>query len=172
MRKLSWVWIVSIMLLALLPVSGLAQSFNATISGSVSDPSGASVPDVELTLTAVTTGAVAKTTSNSDGLFSFHNLQRGAYDLKATAKGFREFVQRGIAISINDSVRLDIKLELGAETQTIEVMADASPLNFDNGELKGTLTPESIQALPLLALGRALLRRSSFCTRRQYWRQR
>ena len=153
MRKLSWVWIVSMMLLAFLPVSGLAQSFNATISGSVSDPSGASVPDVELTLTAVATGAFAKTTSNSDGLFSFHNLQRGAYELKATAKGFREFVQRGIAISINDSVRLDIKLELGAETQTIEVMADASPLNFDNGELKGTLTPESIQALPLLVSG-------------------
>jgi hypothetical protein len=147
------VWVVFLLLISLLPGSGAAQSFNATISGSVTDPSGASVPDVELTLTAVATGAVAKATTGPDGLFSFPNLQRGAYELKATAKGFREFVQRGIALSINDSVRLDIKLELGQETQTVEVMADASPLNFDNAELKGAITPESIQALPLLVSG-------------------
>ena len=46
------------------------------------------------------TGAVAKATTGPDGLFAFPNLQRGAYELKAAAKGFREFVQKGIAISI------------------------------------------------------------------------
>jgi carboxypeptidase family protein len=153
LKKFSWGWIAPVVLAVSLPVAGWSQSFNATISGSVTDPSGASVPDVELTLTAVDTGAVAKTNTGPDGLFAFPNLQRGAYELKASAKGFRDFVQRGIALSINDSVRLDIKLELGAETQTVEVLADASPLNFDNGELKGAITPESIQALPLLVSG-------------------
>ena len=61
----------------LIPVAGWAQSFNATISGNVTDPSGASVPDVELTLTLLSTGATAKTTTGADGLFSFPNLQSG-----------------------------------------------------------------------------------------------
>lgn len=150
--KFSGIWIV-VLTLTLLPASAWGQSFNASISGTVTDPTGASVPDVDLTLTAVATGAVAKATTGPDGLFAFPNLQRGAYELKAAAKGFREFVQKGIAISINATVRVDVKLELGQETQTIEVVADASPLNFDSAELKGAITPESIQALPLLVSG-------------------
>ena len=124
-------WLVTfcvlILVLTLLPASGLGQSFNASISGTVTDPTGASVPDVDLTLTAVATGAVAKATTGPDGLFAFPNLQRGSYELKAAAKGFREFVQRGVELSINDSVRLDVKLELGAETQTVEVNAELRP---------------------------------------------
>ena len=99
---------VVLLVLALLSTSGWGQSFNASISGTVTDPTGASVPDVDLTLTAVATGAVAKATTGPDGLFAFPNLQRGAYELKAAAKGFREFVQKGIAISINDTVRVDV----------------------------------------------------------------
>jgi hypothetical protein len=137
----------------LLAPASLAQSFNASISGTVTDPSGAAVPNTEITLTSVDTGSVAKTTSGQDGLYAFPNLQRGAYELKASAAGFRTFVQRGIGISINDTVRVDIKLEVGTETQVIEVSANVSPINSDNGELKGTVTPQTIQDLPLIVGG-------------------
>src|SRR5882672_7575364 len=90
----------------------LAQSFNASISGTVTDPSGAAVPKAEVTLTSVETGSVAKTTSGQDGLYAFPNLQRGGYELKASAAGFRTFVRKGILININESVRADIKLEV------------------------------------------------------------
>jgi hypothetical protein len=140
------------LLLACVPVC-VGQSFNASISGTVTDPSGATVPNTELTLTSIDTGAIAKTNSDADGLYAFRNLQRGAYEIKATAAGFRTFVQRGLSISINDSVRVDIKLEVGTETQIMEVSADASPINFENGELKGTVTPETIQDLPLIVGG-------------------
>src|SRR5215831_3705436 len=110
----------------------LAQSFNASITGTVTDPSGAAVPGAEVTLTSVDTASVAKTTSGQDGLYAFPNLQRGGYELKASAAGFRTFVQRGISISINDTVRVDIKLEVGTETQVIEVSANVSPINSDN----------------------------------------
>src|SRR4030095_4315503 len=103
---------VVLLVLAFLSTSGWGQSFNASISGTVTDQTGATVPDVDLTLRAVSTGAVAKATTGQDGLFAFPTLPRGSYALKATAKGFRDFVQRGIALSINDSARLDIKLEL------------------------------------------------------------
>ncbi len=137
----------------LLAPACLAQSFNASISGTVTDPSGAAVPNTEVTLTSVETSSVAKTTTGSDGLYAFPNLQRGGYELKASAAGFRTFVQKGIGISINDTVRVDIKLEVGTETQVIEVSADVSPINSDNGELKGTVTPETIQDLPLIVSG-------------------
>src|SRR5439155_6616069 len=65
----------------LLAPACLAQSFNASISGTVTDPSGAAVPSAEVTLTSVETGSVAKTTSGQDGLYSFLNLQRGGYEL-------------------------------------------------------------------------------------------
>jgi len=146
-------WSLSIVFALVLAPSGWAQSFNASISGQVTDPSGAVVPGAELTLTAVATRAVTNFTSGPDGLYAFPNLQRGAYELKVTAKGFRDFVQRGISVSINESVRVDVKLELGAAIQTVEVMANASPLNYENAEIKQAITPAQITTLPLLAAG-------------------
>jgi Carboxypeptidase regulatory-like domain/TonB dependent receptor len=151
-----WSFPLSLLLFVLflsVPVFVLAQSFNSTINGSVSDPSGAVVPDVELTLTSVATGAVARARTGPDGLFTFPNLQLGEYELKASAKGFRDYVQRGITVLANQVARVEVKLELGAETQTVEVLENASALNFDNAEVKGAISPETIQELPLLVSG-------------------
>src|SRR5689334_7545498 len=79
-----------------------AQGANASISGTVTDPSGAVVPNAELSLRALATGAVMKATSGSDGLYAFPNLQLGVYDLTVSARGFRDFAQRGISIDLNE----------------------------------------------------------------------
>jgi hypothetical protein len=76
MRRLA-VWLV--LLVVFLPASGRAQSSNATIAGSVTDPTGAVVPGAEVTLTELSIGAVAKITTGPDGLFSLPNLQQGSY---------------------------------------------------------------------------------------------
>jgi hypothetical protein len=142
----------TLLLMALLLAPSLvqAQGLNATINGSVLDPSGAAVPNVELTLTHVTTGVTAKTTSGSDGLYSFPNLVPGEYELKASAPGFRDFVQRGIKVNINTIARVDARLELGTAVQTVEVSANASPLNFENAVRQEGITPETLQELPLI----------------------
>ena len=145
--------LMGLALLLFLPLTASAQSFNATLTGSVTDPSGASVPDVEVTLTSKATGSVAKSKTGPDGLFSFPNLQSGEYELKASASSFKDYVQRGISVLSNQTIRVDVKLELGAETQTIEVTENASALNFDNAEVKGVISPETIQELPLLVGG-------------------
>jgi len=136
-----------------LPALSWTQSFNASISGTVTDPSGAVVPDARLELTAVATGAVAKATSDPAGLFSIANLQPGSYELKASAEGFRDYVQRGISVNMNESVRLDVKLELGLATQSVEVTSNVSPLNYENAELKQSITPNIILELPILVAG-------------------
>jgi len=153
MKRYSFLGMCLLALSVLVPTSGWAQSFNATISGRVEDPSGALVPDVELTLTSVATGATAKTRTGADGIFSFPNLQSGEYELRASAKSFRDFVQKGITVLSNQVSRIQIKLEVGAEAQTIEVNENVSALNFDTAEVKGAISPDTLQELPLIVGG-------------------
>ncbi len=78
----------------LVPVLAWAQSQNSGISGTVTDPSGAVIPNAELTLTSVLRQTTAKTTSGSDGLYSFPNLEPGSYELNVTAAGFKPLQQK------------------------------------------------------------------------------
>ena len=82
-------------LLLLVPGILLGQSFNTTIRGTVTDPSGAVIPGAELTLKSADTDTVARFTAGAQGLYQFGNLARGTYDLSVSAKGFRDFVLRG-----------------------------------------------------------------------------
>lgn len=137
----------------LLPGLLRGQSTNATLSGTVTDPTGAAIPKVQMTLTSVDTGTVNKTASGSDGLYSFPNLRPGIYQLKASAPGFKEYVQAGIELTMNALARQDIKLEVGKEIQTVEVKANASPINTTDAQVKGTVTPEILKDLPLEVSG-------------------
>lgn len=139
--------------LVLLPGQTCAQSFNATISGMITDPSGAAVPGAQLTLRAVSTHAVSTTTSGNDGLYSFPNLVATGYELTVQAAGFKEVVQRGIVLSINQQVRVNVALEVGGAYQTVTVAANTSPLNYDNAQLVEGVTPQAIRDLPLLLGG-------------------
>lgn len=136
---------------ALLPAPGWAQATNATITGSVTDPTGAVVPEAQLALTSVDRGVLAgKATSGPDGIYSFPNLIPGNYQLKVSARGFRDFVQSGILVTINEVARVDVKLQLGTAQQTVEVTAEASPLQTEGSAVQGGITPKTIQELPLI----------------------
>ena len=141
------------LLCLLLPISVQAQSTNASVNGTVLDPSGAVVPGAELALTSVATGVVSRTVSDQEGRYSFPNLQSGTYELKALAQGFQEYVRKGLAVALNAAVRLDINLALGAGSLTVEVSGNASQLTFDSGEQKSGIDPGTINQLPLIVAG-------------------
>jgi hypothetical protein len=130
-----------------------AQSSNASISGTVLDATGAAVSGAQLTLTSVATGTVAKTVSSDQGLYSFPNLSTGPYELKVTAPGFRDHIRKGITVTLDASVRADINLAIGTEKQTVEVVANATQVNFDNGEQKHGIDPSTLNQLPLIVSG-------------------
>ena len=111
----------------ILSISSAAQSTNSSLSGTVKDQTGAVVPKANLTLTSTSTATEKVTVSSSDGLFRFSNLQAGAYNLKVAASGFTVYLQQGIVLALNDSATIDVTLSVGAETQTVEVSAAASP---------------------------------------------
>src|SRR3989454_99720 len=144
---------LSVLLVALLPASGLAQSSNATISGTVSDPTGAVVPAAEVTVSAETMGAVGKTVSGTDGSYTLPNLPQATYRLEVKAKGFETFAQTGILVHLNEAVRVPVTLRLGEARQTIEVSAAASPLNYETPAIKGAIGKQEITELPLQVAG-------------------
>src|SRR5215471_19538864 len=130
-----------------------AQGTRATITGVVQDPTGAAIPSAELTLRSLATSAVVKASSGSDGFYTFPGLVAGGYDLTVAAKGFREYIQRGISVNLDQQVRIDVTLEVGTTSETIEVSANASPLNFDSPVQKGTIQPGTLEDLPLILGG-------------------
>ena len=153
MRKCTTLFLLLVVAFAVSTERLRAQAMTASISGTVLDPSGAAVPNAELTLTALGTRAVARVTSNNDGGFSFQNLLTGPYDLHVSAQGFKDYDQRGILVNINSKLRVDVPLSLGSAVETVEVSANASPLNFESPEQKGTIAPDTISELPLILAG-------------------
>src|SRR5215831_6516449 len=134
-------------------ISAYSQGTRASINGAVRDSSGAVVPDAKLNLRSVSTTAVLSVESDSDGLFNFPNLVAGIYDLSVTAKGFREYVQKGITVSLDQQLRVDVALEVGATTEIVEVLSNASPLNYESPVQKGSIAPGTIDELPLILGG-------------------
>src|ERR1700684_678383 len=130
-----------------------AQGTRASISGVVRDPTGAAVPAAELSLRSLANSAVVKATSGSDGFYAFPDVVAAGYDLTVAPKGFHEYIQRGISVNLDQQVRIDISLELGATSEAIEVTSNASPLNFDSAVQKGTIQPTELEQLPLILGG-------------------
>lgn len=140
--------------LLLTPLLIWSQSQNSSISGTITDASGAVVPNADLTLTSLQRQMSVQSKSGPDGLYTFPNLEPGAYELKVSATGFKPVIQRGISVSVNQLARFDVRLEVGTDVQTVNVIeASASQLNFENATRAEGVTPETINELPLIVAG-------------------
>ncbi len=121
----------------------------ATISGTVTDPTGAVVPHADVTLVSNEAGISRRFLSDGRGRYTFSQLPPAAYTLKVTAKGFESYRQTGIALNAAQSASLDVVLTVGAETQSVVVTADASQMNTDNSNVASDLPSKDIVELPL-----------------------
>ncbi len=143
-----------IVALLLTPLLIWAQSQNSSISGTITDASGAVVPNADLTLTSMQRQTAVQSKSGPAGLYTFPNLEPGTYELKISATGFKPVAQRGIAVSVNQLARFDVRLEVGTDVQTVNVVeATTSQLNFENATRSEGVTPETINELPLIVAG-------------------
>jgi hypothetical protein len=113
------------LLLALFSTTLFAQN-TAQINGSVKDASGAVLPGVEVTATQTATGATRSAVTNETGAFTLVNLAVGPYQLEAVLPGFRTFSQSGIVLQVGASPVVNVTLEVGQVTETVEVQADAA----------------------------------------------
>lgn len=135
---------------ALLPAGvAYAQSFTGRILGTVSDSSGAVIAGAEVKIVHVETNRTSQTSTNEAGNYAFSELARGAYQIEVSSPGFKQFVQRGIQLSIAQQARVDVRLELGNIAESIEVTADASLLEAVDSTLGKVVDNKRIIELPL-----------------------
>ena len=130
-----------LLVILLLSVPALWAQENATIIGTVTDPSDAVVPNVEVTLTNPATSQVRKTTTDSSGTYSFVNVSVGRFNLDATIKGFQRSTKTDIVVNTAQTIRQDFKLTVGSETQTVTVEADALQLQSETSEVSNLQIP-------------------------------
>ena len=131
------------------PVSGLAQTVLASLSGNVSDASGAAMPEVSITATNAATGVVTKTTSRADGSYTFLALSPGGYNLAAEKAGFKSSALTGIKLLVDQKATLDIHMEVGAVTAHVEVTAAVPLVETTTASIGGVISGQQAVELPL-----------------------
>ncbi len=134
----------------LLGVSGsYAQIITSSIVGEVTDASGASVPEAQITVTNQDTGISAKTVADSSGVYSVPSLQPGVYTVTASKVGFRSYQVTGIRVLASQSVRVTARLEVGDVQQTVNVSGEAPLVHTESPTIGGTISIKQMQDLPL-----------------------
>lgn len=126
-----------------------AQTFDAQLTGLVTDAQGAVIPGVHLTATNVATGVSASADSNGEGVYRFLTLPPATYRVQATGTGFKRFEQSRLTLQVGDVRTLDLKLEIGDAAQEVVVSAAPPSLETESATLGQVVTTRSIQNLPL-----------------------
>jgi len=142
--------VVAVFLLALLALPTVrAQVAGGTLSGTVTDPSGATVPNATVEIKAVSTGILRTVTTDASGFYAVPNLLPGAYEVTGSASGFSKVVISGTSITVGAQQVLNIKLEVGQVTQTIEVAAQAPQIQLTSSSISATVNATTVRELPL-----------------------
>jgi hypothetical protein len=138
--------LIAILLLAVAMIYG--QIIQGTITGSVTDASGASIPGVEVTARNEATGVISRTTSTGAGVYSFPDLPSGTYSVSAAKPGFQVFTAKGLTLASAQTIRQDLKLTIGAVTDSVQVSANAGLVSTDSQSVQTSFTTQQIQDLP------------------------
>ena len=139
--------VAALVLLSALPLD--AQLDRGTITGSVTDPSGASISTARITIRHLATGETFTTTATATGDYSRPGLQAGDYQVSAEAQGFKHSVRSGIELRVVDTLRVDFRLELGSTSESVEVTSGVTHLQTDSAEVATALTNKELVDLPL-----------------------
>ena len=132
----------------LLPQFGWGQTIiSGDITGTVTDPTHAVVPNAKVTLLSKDTGVSSTAITSSLGTFRFPLLRPGAYDLSVTASGFRES-KRTVNAAVGEVTEIPVELEVGEVSQVVEVTTTEPVLQTQNANLTTTYTPDLIENVP------------------------
>ncbi len=136
-----------VLLVALIGFSASTFAQQATIVGTVTDPSGAVVPNVSVTLTNAETGKSLTIPTNDAGQYVAVDLQIGHYVVKAEAKGFKAAEQKNIVLTVGDRIRVDFQMQLGAAQETVTVEANVVQVQTDSGERSNLITDQQMSQI-------------------------
>ncbi len=140
---------IAILLCSLGIAPCFAQFETAEVLGTIRDPQGSVIPKVTVTLTNQETGIEAKTTSDGNGNFLFSPVKVGKYTVTAEATGFSRAVAANISVDVNARQRVDLTMQVGQVTESVNVTGVASALTTDSSEHGQVINTQQIVELPL-----------------------
>jgi hypothetical protein len=120
-----------------------------TISGRVTDASGAAIPNAQVSLTNAATGVARTITTNAQGIYSAPNLLPGNYEARVSTPGFQTAIQSGITVEVGTQQALNFAMKVGAINETVEVTAVTSDLQLTTSAISGVQDSKTIVDLPL-----------------------
>ena len=142
-------WCVLLMtIFAMCTASAYGQGFGS-ISGTVTDSTGAAIPNASITVTQVLTGVKVTAKTGTDGNYVFPALNPNQYTLNVTASGFQNYAQNNLTLRADQALTANVSLTVGVDTQTIQVSADAVPVDTTTGTLSQVMESDRINDLPL-----------------------
>jgi len=138
--------------LFVLACSMFAQTGGGTLTGVISDPTGAVVPNASIEVKNSETGAVFQGGTSATGNFTFQ-LPRGTYELSVTVAGFKKYTRQNLELPVATTVRWDVKLEVGATSEAVTVSAETPLLKTESGDVSHNVTSDQANQLPVLTIG-------------------
>jgi hypothetical protein len=134
-------------------VSGVCLNAQTTavaqVSGTVTDSSGAAVVNASVTMTETEKGFVRSTTTDNSGQYVLANLPVGPYRLEVKFSGFKNYVQNGIVLVVNNNIQIDVPMQVGSFSEKVEVTASASLVETKESSVSSVISERSINDLPL-----------------------
>jgi Carboxypeptidase regulatory-like domain len=140
---------LAILAVVCLPTAAFGQAVSGTILGTVTDSSGAVMAHAKITLVNEGTGLTRKLTAGTDGDYTAPSLPTGHYTIIAEAPGFKTLTVSNVELGVDQRARMDLKLEVGALSESVTIKAETPLLQTSSSELGTTVTNEQIEALPL-----------------------
>ena len=150
MARLQNMWIGTLVLILAMSIGAFSQGLTA-VTGRVTDPTGAVIPGVEVTVTNAATGASRTVVSNEQGIYSATQLAPGTYNIKAELPGFKPKAANGVVLPVGGAITVNLPLEVGAVTDVVDVSASAEVVNTENAQLGVAFDSKKIMDLPLNA---------------------
>ena len=138
---------LTILVVLLVGLPFLAYGQDATIVGTVTDPTGAVVPNVTITITNSATARVSIFQTNDAGQYAAPSLPIGTYDVKAEATGFKVEESKGLVLNVNDRTRVDFQMKVGTKSETVSVEASAITVQSDSSEQSSLVSGRQITEL-------------------------
>jgi hypothetical protein len=138
-------------LAALSPIAK-AQLTSGDLVGTITDPTGAAVPQAKVDIAEETTGVRTSQSSDANGLYRFNNLPIGKYDLTISAAGFSTNTLKGVAIELNKTATQNINLAIGQVSQTLEVVEAGETIDTSTAQIQTNFNARLAADLPIASL--------------------
>ena len=148
-RKYSFLPVIAFLISVLTPIGLRAQSGTTSVHGTVTDKSGAAVSGAKITLVNAEQALTREANSGSEGEYEFVSLPPGTYSLKVEAPGFSKFEQTRLQLQVNSPATVNVKVEIGTTSETVEVSAQAVALNTTDASIGNTFGENQVKQLPL-----------------------